>query len=163
MAKLNTAPGSSTPRQRQVLHQLKRRRRWSDDDLHDAIGAASTTLLSASRASECIGRLGGGRLPHPPGKKPAPYAGRRSKTAATRMIAPDHEEHIARLLRLHFGDEAAGSAWLAKNFDARTPRELLTARRAGQVIRVLKDMIARRPEGDAHGAKPAPNRTGRAD
>ena len=157
MAKLSTAPGSSTARQRQVLHQLKRRHRWSDDDLHDAIGARSTTLLSSERASECIRRLGGGRLPNPPGQKPSPYAGRPNRTAATRMIAPDHEEQIERLLLVYFDDLDAGSAWLEKNFDAKRPRDLLTARRAGQVIHVLKDMIARRSDGDGNGAEPAPN------
>ncbi len=136
---------------------MKRRQGWSDDELHDAIGAASTTSLSSEEASECIRRLGGGPLPHAPGHKPAPYAGRPNRTAATRMIAPDHEEQIERLLREHFGDLDAGLVWLEKNFDAKRPRDLLTASRAGQVIHVLKDMIARRSEGDGKGAELAPN------
>lgn len=59
------------------------------------------------------------------------------------MIAADHVEQIDRLLSEHFGDIEAGRAWLKKDFDAETPRDLLTAKRAGQVIRVLKDMIER--------------------
>ena len=65
------------------------------------------------------------------------------------MIAPDHAEQITRLLGEYFDTEAAGLAWLEKNFDVEHPRDLLTAKRAGQVIRVLKDMVARRPQGDA--------------
>ncbi len=144
VATLRTQSGSSTARQRQVLHQLKRRLGWSDAELHSAIGVESTTLLSAGQASVCIGRLGGGSLKHAPGTKPAPFARRRHKTDATRMIAPDHEEQITRLLREHFGNMAVGVAWLQKNFDAEQPRDLLTAKRAGQVIRVLKDMTERR-------------------
>jgi len=145
---LSVQPGSSTKRQRQVLHQLKRRHGWADDDLHRAIGRESTTLLSASEASACIQRIGGGDLPNPPGEKPAPFTGRRQRTDATRMIAPDHEEQVYRLLREHFGSEADGLAWLKKNFEADCPRDLLTAKRAGQVIRVLKDMIERQRERD---------------
>ncbi len=148
MAELNAKPGSSTPGQRQRLHQLKRKLGWSDDQLHEAIGAASTTLLSSAEASACIRRLGGGELPYPPGQKPAPFAGRPKRTDATRMIAPDHEEQIVRLLRVYFDDEAAGLAWLKKDFDADTPRDLLTAARASQVIYVLKQMIARRRSSD---------------
>ncbi len=143
MAALNTKPGSSTPGQRMRLHQRKRRLGWTDDQLHDAIGASSTTLLSSVEASACIRRLGGGELPYPPGQKPAPFAGKRKRTDATRMIAPGHIEQITRLLRVYFDDEAAGLAWLAKDFDAKHPRDLLTAKRAGQVILVLKGMIER--------------------
>jgi len=143
MAALNTQPGTSTPKQRQRLHQLKRRLRWSDDDLHAAIGVDSTTKLSAAQASELIRQLGGGKLPHPPGQKPAPFEGKRKRTTAIRAIQPDHEEQIMRLLGERFEDEAAGLAWLRKNFKADRPRDLLTARRAAQVIHVLKTMLDR--------------------
>ena len=145
MAYLATKPGSSTAKQRQVLHQLKRRHGWSDTDLHEVIGASSTTMLSAAEASECIQRIGGARLPNPPGEKPRP-SGRKRTSGVTRMITPDHEEQIERLLVEYFGDRGKGWAWLEKNFDAVCPRDLLTAVRAGQVIHVLKDMIGR---GDA--------------
>ncbi|MCH7591460.1 MAG: HNH endonuclease [Planctomycetes bacterium] len=65
------------------------------------------------------------------------------------MIAPDHEEQIERLLREHFGDLATGLAWLEKDFDAQSPRDLLTAKRAGEVIYVLKAMMERPTERDA--------------
>ena len=149
MAELNAKARSSTPKQRQRLHQLKRRLRWTDDELHEAIGVKSTTLLSAAQASEYIRRLGGGDLPYPPGQKPSPYAGKRKTTDAVRMISPDHVEHIERLLGECFDDQAAGLAWLEKDFKVKHPRDLLTAKRAGQVIRVLKDMIKRRRAGGA--------------
>lgn len=135
------------------LHQRKRCLGWTDEQLHDAIGASSTTLLSSAQASACIRRLGGGELPYPPGRKPTPFAGRRKRTDATQMIADGHIEQITRLLRLYFDDEpTAGLAWLGKDFDAQRPRELLTAKRAGRVIRVLKRMIERRRERDGVAA-----------
>lgn len=153
MATLNTKPGSSTPGQRVRLHQRKRPLGWTDDQLHDAIGAGSTTLLSSAQASTCIERLGGGEIPYPPGRKPAPFAGTCKRTDATRMIAPGHIERITRLLHVCFDDAAAGLAWLVKDFEAKHPRDLLTAKRAGQVVRVLQRMIERRREHDSN-AKP---------
>ena len=82
-------------------------------------------------AIDHIRHLGGGDLPYPAGEKPAPYGGKRKTTDATRMIAPDHIEQIERLLRECFDDEAAGLAWLEKDFDAKHPRDLPTAQRAG--------------------------------
>lgn len=143
MAKLSTIAGSSKPKQRQRLHQLKRKLGWSDEQLHDAIECQSTKLLSVAEASRCIRRLGGGDLPYEPGTKPAPFAGKRNRSDAIRMICDDHIEQIERLLIDYFNGLDAGFAWLAKNFDATSPRDLLTAKRAGQVIHVLKDMIER--------------------
>ena len=40
-----------------------------------------------------------------------------------RMITPDHEEQIDRLLLEHFSDRGKGWAWLDKNFDG--VREIL--------------------------------------
>ncbi len=134
------------------LHQRKRRLGWTDDQLHDAIGASSTKDLSSAQASDCIRRLGGGELQHPPGRKPAPFAGKRKRTDATRMIAAGHIEQITRLLCVYFDDEPAGLAWLAKDFGATDPRGLFTAKRAGQVIRVLKSMIERRRGRDGVAA-----------
>ena len=74
MAVLNPKPGTSTAKQRQVLHQIKRQHGWSDDELHAAIGVDSTTLLSSAQASACIRRLGDMELANPPGEKPRPYA-----------------------------------------------------------------------------------------
>ena len=86
-------------------------------------------------------------LANPPGEKPRPYAHKKT-TDATRMIAPDHEEQITRLLGECFADPAAGLAWLERDFGAKTPRDLLTAKRAGQAIYVLKTMIARRDHAE---------------
>ena len=152
---LNSEPGSSTAKQRQILHQIKRRHGWSDDDLHDAIGAASTTVLSAAQASACIGRLGGMKLANPPGQKPSPYPYHSRASGAVRMVHADHIEQIERLLAEYFGDEAAGRAWLEKDFKVKHPKDLLTAKVAGNVIRVLKGMINRRKAGG--GASEAPD------
>ncbi len=42
-----------------------------------------------------------------------------------------------------FTNPAAGLAWLRKDFNGSTPWDLLMAKRAGQVVHVLKTMIAR--------------------
>lgn len=63
------------------------------------------------------------------------------------MIRPDHVEQIERLLGGSLDDEAAGLAWQHKNLDAGHLRDLLTAKRAGNVIHILKSMIARREAG----------------
>ena len=143
MASLNEQPGSSTSRQRCKLHSLKRRKRWTDDDLHVAIGADSTTKLSAKQASDAIARLGGGDLPNPPGQAPRAYT-TRATPGATRMITDAHVEQIHRLLNQRFprshGDKLH---WLKRNFKVTCARDLATAQRAGEVIRVLKDMAAR--------------------
>ncbi len=68
------------------------------------------------------------------------------------MIAAGHIEQITRLLLMYFDNAPAGLAWLAKDFGAVNPRGLLTAQRAGQVIRVLKGMIDRRRERDGVAA-----------
>jgi len=154
MPQLNDKLGSSTAKQRQLLHKIKRRLGFSDEQLHDAIGAASTKDLSAAAASAAIDRLGGFALPNEPGTKKSPYAGKKP-SAATRMITDDHVDEILRLGLAYFPDHYALMAWLAKNFkipfatDARAYiRQLGTAKRAGEVIRVLKEMNRR--VGTAH-------------
>lgn len=155
MASLNIHHGSSTRLQRQALHRLKRRKGWSDAELHDAIGMASTTHLSARQASDAIKRLSGVDLPNPPGQQPSVYQG--SKPDGTvRMITADQIQHINRLGGEYFGDVVEFLAWLTKNFKIpwRQPRtvadfdgvvrHLATAKRASQVIVVLKNMIYRR-------------------
>ena len=99
------------------------------------------------RVTRCTESLDLGFLVFSPGSMPTP------KKHATWMIAPDHEEQIERLLLVYFGNFDAGLAWLQKHFDAKRPHDLLTARQAGQVIQVLKDMIARRSDGDGNGAE----------
>ena len=146
MAELNTRPGSSTPKQRSTLVIVGKRRGLELAKLRETVGG-SLRGLSAADASKWIEHFSGQQLPNPPGEKPSPYGNRPQRTAATRMIHPDHVEHIERLLVECFGDQAAGLAWLKKDFKARHPRDLLTAKRAGQVIRVLKGMIDRRRSG----------------
>ncbi len=145
MASLRTAIGTSTPCQRKMLVLTARKQGISLDQLRDYVGG-SLRQLSAKEASDWINRLGGGELPHQPGRKPAPYAGRRRRTDAVRMICDDHVEQIERLMDEYFDSQGQSTAWLQKNFDANKPRDLLTAIRAGHVIRVLKDMLARQAE-----------------
>ena len=146
MARLRTTPGSSTKDQRCKLHQLKRRLRMTDEQLHDAIGAASTTALSASAASECITRLGGGKLANKPGEKPSAYKGR-AKPGVVRMISRDQAQHIERLTVEYFSnDRERAFAWFTRTFKVYTIRELGTAKRAAEVIATLKGMHTRRQQ-----------------
>ncbi len=157
MAVLNPKPGSSTAKQRQMLHRIKRRRGWSDAELHNAIGTDSTTKLSARKASEHIQRLTGMDLPNEPGQRPSPYAGKKS-VGAIRMIDNDHVEQIYRLGLLYFARPAAFGAWLSKNFNVpfrqlthmddipALLRQLGTAERAGHVIYALREMLTRRED-----------------
>lgn len=142
-AALRTRPGTSTPDQRRKIVVLGKRKGLDLAAIRDLAGGRLHDLSSAD-ASALIVRLGGGALPNPPGKKPAPYAGNRKTNDAVRMIAPGHVDQIERLLVEYFGSLDAGRAWLRKDFRANEPRELLTAQRAGQVIGVLKRMIERR-------------------
>lgn len=155
MATLTGNPGTSTAKQRCLLHQIKRRKGWSDEQLHDAIGGASTTALSAQQASEAIKRLSGMKLLNPPSQKPRPCDGRRS-TGAIRMITDDQVDQIVWLGLDYFPHVRALLTWLSKDFkipftevaspaECRTyVRRLGTAKRAGEVIMVLKRMLERR-------------------
>ena len=150
MASLNTNPGSSTKAQRCMLHKIKRRHGWSDDQLHAAIGTGSTKDLSAKDASDHIERLSGVTLPNPPGRKPSVYPAKKVPGVA-RMITQDHVDQIVHLGMTHFASPEHFKQWLVKDFKlARADRlsvmirQLATAQRAGQVIRVLKQMHARR-------------------
>jgi len=133
-----------------LLHQLKRKRNWSDDELHAAVGVDSVTDLSAKEASQHIDRLGGGGLANPPGQKPSPYSGSKRQPGVTRMITNDHVTHIHRLLDVYFGNRDKAASWLSTNFDASHIRDLATAARAGQVIRVLREMIQRKESPNAN-------------
>jgi len=77
------------------------------------------------------------------------------------MVGPEHVDQIRRLMRRAFGDSPAGSkrgyAWLRTHFHVGSVHELGTARRAGQVIRMLREVIQR---GDAR--RPAMRPDGRA-
>jgi len=148
-AALKAGAGTSTPAQRRKIVVLGKRKGLSIEAIRDLAGGKLHDLSSAD-ASALIERLGGGELPYEPGTKPAPYAGRPKTSDAVRVIAQGHVDQIAALPVKYFGNLDAEHAWLKKNFQAGEPRELLTAKRAGQVIGVLKQMVKRKEtEGPA--------------
>ena len=143
MAKLSTNPGSITQRQITAIWSTARGRGLSSEQVHEAAGG-SLAALSRKQASDLIDRLGGGGLPNPPGEAPPP-ARHRAKPGVTRMITPEQIEQITGLLLDVFDDaESHAYAWLDKMFKVDSIRALATAKRAGEVIRVLKEMRARR-------------------
>ena len=153
MATLNPKPGSSSKKQHQVLVIAGRRQGLELPEIRKLVGG-SITKLSAADCSKWIEHFSGKGLANPPGKAPGPYGKKRSDAA--RMITDSHIRQIARLGMDYFQGLPAFRAWLSKNFEVpncRTPwapdlvdliRQLGTAERAGQVIRVLKEMIDRR-------------------
>lgn len=144
--KLSNTPGSSTSGQRQVVATMARQRGGVEllDSIRDKFGG-SIKNMSAAAASRMIKRLTGQDLPYAPGTKRPPR--RRPVEGLYPMITPDQCEQIERLGLKYFGnDRTAFTTWLMSDFKAETPRLLMTAKRAGQVIRVLKEMIDRRPE-----------------
>ncbi len=82
-------------------------------------------------------------VPNPPGEKPRDRS-RKVVPGVTRMITPDHIEQIDKLMVKYFGDLRAGLTWLQKYHGAATARELATAKRAGQIITTLRQMLFRR-------------------
>ena len=155
MAQLNPKPGSSTKRQHQTLVIAGRRRGLELAETRKIVGG-SITRLSAAEASEWIEHFTGHGLPNPPGQKPGPYKGKRPAPGTVRMITEDQADQIVRLGIAYFGEAHLLIAWLVKNFkiDAvmargqrghrAVVRQLGTAKRAGEVIRVLKEMVARK-------------------
>lgn len=147
MASLNTQSGSSSKAQRQVLVIEAKRRGIALDELRSMVGG-SVSSLSAQAASNWIRQISGRPLPHAPGKAPRPYARKASRdregAIIARIIAADHIEQIERLGLQRFDDPDALRAWLRKNFKVDDPRQLGTAARAGEVIRVLKQMLVRK-------------------
>ncbi len=155
---LNTKPGSSHPRQRSTLMVEGKRRGFDIDEIRKIVGG-SVRALSAAQCSDWIKHFSGRDLPNPPGQKPRPCDNRKS-TGATRMITTDQVDQIGRLGGEHFyNDRRKFLAWLSRNFKIPfTQRDLPvspsecrdrvralgTAKRGGEVIRVLKTMLARR-------------------
>ena len=150
MAKLSADPCSITQRQIAAIWSTARRHGLSSEQVHEAAGGSLCTL-SRAQASDLIDRLGGGGLPNPPGESPPPPK-RFGKSGVTRMITPEQIEQIERLLIAVFYDyrddvivaKSRGLTWLKKDFKVSRVRDLATAKRAGEVIRVLKEMQARR-------------------
>jgi len=137
---LDTRRATITSGQQRRLFVIARDRGMDLDQLREAIGG-SISRLSAAQASEHIERLSGEPLPNPPGQAPKRKAA--PAEGVTRMITPEHIEQIERLLKEAFANRDAGMAWLSKDFKVDQIRGLATAERAGQVIRVLKEITAR--------------------
>ena len=158
---LSDAPGSSTKLQHQRLVMAGRDRGLDLNEIRSMCGG-SLRALSARAASDWITRFTGRDLPNPPGQAPRAY--RHPAPGTTRMIAEKHIGQILLLLCKVFPTLDAGLYWLAGNFKipvvnlkstgrtlhsvtvaspTETIRQLGTARRAGEVIRVLKAMRGR--------------------
>ena len=143
-AALSTKPGSSTKLQHQTLAIVARRAGLDIHEVRKMVGG-SLRRLSVAKCSAWIERLGGGKLPNPPGRKPGAYAGKKREPGVIRIIHPEHIEEIRRLGLWIFAPSAARFyAWLYKNFKVNSIEDLATAERAGQVIRVLKGMLKRK-------------------
>ncbi len=140
MASLKTNPGSSTALQRKTIMIAARRRGLSVDQVRDMAGSRLHDLSSAG-ASDMIKRLSGKDPANPPGKKPSAYKG---KPKGLRMRTDDQVQQIARLGSQCFDDEAAFERWLFNNFGFPTPSQIETSKRAGEIIRVLKNMLKRK-------------------
>ena len=147
MAKLSDNPGSSTKAQRSRLVVVARQRGIDLSELRDLVGG-SVSALSSADCSAWITKLSGQDLPHPPGQ--APRRKGRPAPGTVRMITQDHVDQISRLMGEYFGwgtngPHVSAFHWLRKDFkEVKTDiRDLATAQRAGEVIRVLKSMLAR--------------------
>jgi hypothetical protein len=165
---LHDIPRSSSKKQHQTLVLAALKRGLDVHELRAMVGG-SLCALSAKDCSDWIKHFSGRDLPNPPGGKPWPYRRRRPSPrhrpsprihaggippgvnagalgrSIPRTIQSDHIEQIGRLMLRYFeGNLAAASAWFLKNWKVKEPRDLLTTARAGEVIRALKDMVARR-------------------
>ena len=170
-ASLCDQPGTVTTAQIKRLHQLGIPRGFSHEDLRALAEVESLKDLSSAAASDLIRQLGGGELKHAPGQSPPPSREKGRQRGTIRLITEAQLQQIERLGEEYFaqagtqghgdtGTQAAGSrssslrpsvppslafiAWLKKDFKVATIRDLATAERGGQVIAVLKDMVARR-------------------
>ncbi|MCO6436514.1 MAG: hypothetical protein J5J06_05455 [Phycisphaerae bacterium] len=156
MTQLSTVPNSSSKLQHQKLVMEAANKGFALGELRKMVGG-SLRRLSALECSEWIRHFGGGDLPNPPGKKPRPYG--RKRTASVRVITADHVEQITRLGLTHFHSPERFENWLETNFKVRSPEQLLTAARAGEVIHVLFTMHQRaRSTGGAHKTTPRPRK-----
>lgn len=145
VAQLDSRPGSIRPKQLQLIWLLGRKRHMDPQDIRDAAGG-SVSALSCEQASVLIQQLGGGELPNEPGQAPPPP--KRKRTPGTvRMISGELEEQCTNLLMKAFEyDTERAYAWLLKDFKVERVRDLATAQRAGELVYVLKTMIARKDE-----------------
>lgn len=164
-AKLNTKPGSSSKLARSRLVVEGKRCGYDLDEIRAMVGG-SVKALSAAACSEQITKFSGRGLPNPPGQKPRPCDRKGKSSGATRMITADQVDQIRRLSSEYFDDESRLEIadWLSDNFKIPAHpnhrllcnsefgdhiRQLGTAKRGGEVIRVLKTMLARRQKKEA--------------
>lgn len=152
MATLNTTPRSSSKKQHQKLVLAGLDRGFDLAAIRKAVGG-SICKLSTAECSDWIKHYSGDDLPNPPGEKPSVYRRKRCSDGAVRMITDDLVEQIDRLGWAYFSDVGKFENWLTKNFAMpfaagpgriRVIRSLGTAKRATEVIVVLKRMLARR-------------------
>jgi hypothetical protein len=161
-AALSTQHGSVTSSQIKRLHQLAIPKGFTHEDLRALAEVESLKDLSSAQASDLIRQLGGGELKHAPGQAPPPSRERGRSRGTIRLITEAQLEQIERLGAEYFsagqnpprqvGGHAQHSAlstqhfrdWLSRDFKVATIRDLATAERGGQVIAVLKGMLARR-------------------
>ncbi len=143
---INDKPGSITRAQLQKLVLAGKERglvRGADlSGLREACGVISLKGLSRAAAHQCIKRISGEDLANEPGK--APRTRRRTAPGVLPMISAQLIQQIERLGLQHFGDEDHFRNWLEKTFKVRDVRQLASARSAGEVIHVLKEMLDRK-------------------
>ena len=137
----STAPNSSTTAQRKLLVSLGRQHGLDVDGVRDLAGGKLHDL-SSSAADALIKRLSDRDLPLPEDAVPACRP--RVAEGVTRMISPEQGEQIERLMAEYFKTSQDSFAWLKRMFKVDRVRDLATAKRASQVIVVLKGMINRR-------------------
>jgi hypothetical protein len=138
---MNDRPGSITPRQKQSLIMAAKAQGLDVDALRDMTPQRSLRKLSSAEASAMLARFGRD-MPAPPGKAPAPYAGRPAP-GVHRMITPEHVQHIERLMRdVWPGDPESAERWLYRRFGVSHVRGLETPTNAGLAIGALKQMLA---------------------
>lgn len=97
--------------------------------------------LSRADANHILTRLTGSPLPAAPGERPKR---RKGQAGVTRMIDAQQIDQLHRLLGDCFSTPHARQLWLTRNFKVAVIKDLATAKRAGQVIRVLKLMKSRK-------------------
>lgn len=143
MASLRSAPGTSTPKQRQRIGIDARRLGFDLAEVRDWFHVESLKDLSSAQASECIQRLGGGDLPRLPGTGSRPSA--RAARGSTRIITREQIAEIKRLLNDYFNDGLdvvrKKSAWLRKVYGVEQVRDIGTSQAANRCIWALRRMI----------------------
>jgi hypothetical protein len=122
------------------------------DDLRAEAPGGSLRQLSRAALAAWITQMVGRPMPNEPGHPPA-MKRTRSKPGVIKMIDPAHGYYIGRLLDQVFPTMDAAFAWLRKTFKVERIHDLGTAKRAGEVIRVLEQMRDRKKTPTTKGTK----------